>query len=55
MHRREGIRQTTVVYTYARPPEPCLVIALYNKDGRIPYYKAEIPLLKRYLIKYKAY
>jgi len=30
-------------------------MALYNKDRRIPYYKAETPLLRRYLIKYKAY
>ena len=45
----------TVVYTYAYLPEPHPTIALYNKDRRIPYYKAEIPLLRRYLIKYKAY
>jgi len=45
----------TVVYTRARPPEPRLVIALYNKNGRILHYKAERPLLKRHLIKYKAY
>jgi len=55
MHRRGGIRQTTVVYTRARPPELRLAMALYNKDGRILHYKAEIPLLKRHLIKYKAY
>jgi len=30
-------------------------MALYNKDGRIPYYKAEIPPLRRHLTKYKAY
>jgi len=55
MHRRGGTRYTTVVCTYARPPELRLAMALHNKDGRIPYYKAEIPLLRRYLIKYKAY
>ena len=45
----------TVVRTRARPLEPRLVIALYNKNRRILHYKAEIPLLRRYLIKYKAY
>jgi hypothetical protein len=45
----------TVVRTYARLLELRLVIALYNKDGQIPYYKVEIPLLRRHLIKYKAY
>jgi len=45
----------TVVRTRARPPEPRLAMALYNKNGRIPYYKAERPLLRRHLIKYKAY
>ncbi len=55
MHRRGDIRQTTVVRTRARPPELRLVMAIYNKDRRIPYYKAEIPLLRRHLIKYKAY
>jgi hypothetical protein len=55
MHRRGGTRQMTVVYTRARPPEPRLAIAPYNKNGRILYYKAERPLLRRYLIKYKAY
>ena len=55
MHRRGGTRRTTVVRTRARPPEPRLAMALHNKDGRIPYYKAETPLLRRYLTKYKAY
>ena len=55
MHRREVIRQTTVVRTRAQLLEPRLAMALYNKDGRILYHKAEIPLLKRHLIKYKAY
>jgi hypothetical protein len=55
MHRRGGTRRTTVVRTRARPPEPRLVMALYNKVGRILYYKVERPLLRRYLIKYKAY
>jgi len=45
----------TVVYTHVQPPEPRLVMALYNKDGRMPHHKAEIYLLKRHLIKYKAY
>ena len=45
----------TVVRTRARPLEPRLAIALYNKDRRILYYKVEIPLLRRHLIKYKAY
>ena len=43
MHRRGGARRTTVVRTRARPPEPRLAMALYNKDRRIPHYKAEIP------------
>jgi hypothetical protein len=30
-------------------------MALHNKDGRIPHHKAEIPLLRRHLTKYKAY
>jgi len=55
MHRRGGTRRTTVVRTRARPLELRLVITLHNKDGRILYYKAEIPLLRRRLIKYKAY
>jgi hypothetical protein len=55
MHRRGGTRQTTVVRTRARLPEPRLAMAPYNKNRRIPYYKAERPLLRRYLIKYKAY
>ena len=55
MHRREGTRRTTVVCTRARPPEPRLAMALHNKDGRIPHYKAEIPLLRKHLTKYKAY
>ena len=45
----------TVVCTYVRPPEPRLAMALYNKDGRILHHKAEIPLLRRHLTKYKAY
>jgi hypothetical protein len=45
-----GTRQTTVVCTRARPLEPRLVMALYNKDRQIPHYKAEIPLLRRHLI-----
>jgi hypothetical protein len=55
MHRRGGTRRTTVVRTRARPPDPCLAMALHNKDGRIPHHKAEILLLRRHLIKYKAY
>ena len=55
MHRREDIYQVTVVYTRTRPPEPRPVIDLYNKNGRILYYKVERPLLRRHLIKYKAY
>jgi len=55
MHRRGGTRRTTVIRTRARPPEPRPAIALHNKNGRIPHYKAERPLLRRYLIKYKAY
>ena len=55
MHRRGGTHRTTVVRTRARPPEPRPAIALHNKDGRIPHYKAEIPLLRRHLTKYKAY
>jgi len=45
----------TVGRTRARPLELYLVIALYNKDRRILYYKVEIYLLRRHLIKYKAY
>jgi len=55
MYRRGGTRRLTVARTRARPPDPRLTTALYNKDGRILHYKAEIPLLRRYLIKYKAY
>jgi len=44
-----------VVRTRARPPEPRPAMALYNKNGRIPHYKAERPLLRRHLTKYKAY
>jgi len=55
MHRRGGTHQMTVVYTCAWPPELRLAIALYNKNGRILHYKAEIPLLERHLTKYKAY
>ena len=42
MHCRGGTRQTIVVYTYARPLEPRLVMALYNKDGQILHYKVEV-------------
>ena len=45
----------TVVRTRARPPELRLAMALYNKNRRIPHYKAETPLLRRHLTKYKAY
>jgi hypothetical protein len=55
MHRRGGTRRTTVAYTRARPPEPRLAMAPYNKNGRILHYKVERPLLRRHLIKYKAY
>jgi hypothetical protein len=55
MHRRGGIRRTTVVRTRARLLELRLVIVLYNKNRRILYYKVERPLLKGHLIKYKAY
>jgi hypothetical protein len=55
MHRRGGTRRTTVVRTRARLLEPRLAIAPYNKNRRILHYKVERPLLKRHLIKYKAY
>jgi len=55
MHRRGGIRQLTVARTRAQPLDLRLTTALHNKDGRIPHYKAEIPLLRRHLIKYKTY
>ena len=55
MHRREGTRQTTVARTRARLLELRLAIALYNKNGRILHYKAGRPLLRKHLIKYKAY
>jgi DNA-binding transcriptional ArsR family regulator len=55
MHRRGGTRQPTVARTRAQLPDLHLTTALYNKDGRIPHYKVETPLLRRYLIKYKAY
>jgi len=45
----------TVVCTYARLLELRLAIALYNKNRRILYYKVERLLLRRHLIKYKAY
>jgi len=45
----------TVVRTYARLLEPRLVMALHNKNGQILYHKAERPLLRRHLIKYKTY
>jgi hypothetical protein len=44
-----------VVCTHARPPEPHPAMALYNKNRRIPYYKAGRLLLRRHLTKYKAY
>jgi hypothetical protein len=55
MHYRGGARRATVVCTRARLLEPRPAMDLYNKNGRIPHYKAERPLLRRYLIKYKAY
>ena len=55
IHYRGGICRATVVCTYVRPLEPRLVMDLYNKNRRIPYYKIERPLLRRHLIKYKAY
>jgi hypothetical protein len=55
MYRRGDIYRTTVVYTRAQLLDPRLVIAPYNKNGRILHYKVEIPLLRRHLIKYKAY
>jgi len=55
MHCRGGIRQIMVVCTRVCLLELCLAIALYNKNGRILYYKVERPLLRRHLIKYKAY
>jgi len=45
----------TVVRTRARPLELRPAMALYNKNRRIPHHKAERPLLRRHLIKYKAY
>ena len=55
MHCRGGIYRVTVACTRTRPPEPRPAIDLYNKNGRIPHYKVGRPLLRRYLIKYKAY
>ena len=55
MHRRGGIFRTTVACTRARPPELCPAMALHNKNGRIPHYKAGKPLSGRHLTKYKAY
>ena len=55
MHYRGGTYQATVVYIRARLLELRLAIDLYNKNGRIPHYKVGRPLLKRHLIKYKAY
>ena len=57
IHYREGTGGTTVVHSYAQPPDLYLTIAPYNnnKDGRIPHQKAEIPQLRKHLIKYKAY
>ena len=55
MHCRGGIYQTTVVCTYIYPLELHPAMALYNKNGWILYYKVKRLLLRRYLIKYKAY
>jgi len=57
MHYRGGIGGMMVVRSCVRPPDLYLTIAPYNnnKDGRILYQKAEIPQLRRHLIKYKAY
>jgi hypothetical protein len=55
MHRKGGTHRATVVRTRARLSDPRLAMALYNKDRRILYYKIDIPLLGRHLIKYKAY
>jgi hypothetical protein len=55
MHYRGGIRQATVVRIRVCLLEPRLVIDLYNKNRRILHYKAGKPLLRRHLIKYKAY
>ena len=45
----------TVVYIYAYLLKPHPVMALHNKNGQILYYKVKRPLLRKYLIKYKAY
>ena len=39
MHYRGGTGRTTVVRSYARPPDPYLTMAPHNnnKDGRIPH------------------
>ena len=55
IYHRGGICRAIVVRTRARPPEPRPAMDLYNKNGRIPHHKAGRPLLKRHLIKYKAY
>ena len=55
MHCRGGIRQIIVVCTCMCLLKLRPAIDLYNKNGRIPYYKAGRPLLKKHLIKYKAY
>jgi len=57
MHYRGGTGRMTVVRSCTRPPDLYLTIAPHNnnKDGRIPHQKAEIPQLRRHLIKYKAY
>ena len=55
MHHRGGIYQATVVHTHARPLKPRPAMDLYNKNRRIPHHKVGKPLLKRHLIKYKAY
>jgi hypothetical protein len=55
MHCRGGTRRATVVRIRVRLLEPRLAIDPYNKNGRIPHYKVGRPLLRRHLIKYKAY
>ena len=55
MHCKGGIYQTAVVRSSAYPLKLCPAIDLHNKNGRIPHHKAGRPLLRRHLIKYKAY
>ena len=45
----------TVVRTHAYLLEPHPAMALYNKNRRILHHKVKRPLLRRHLIKYKAY